>query len=207
MSLPARYARAVAYFRGSDLEQSRRELQSLISEDPRNPYYQELMGQILFENGRAEEALAEMQKALARELEWVRSSPRARQAKSKARLSAYEQMAAAEASNEIRVVDREQVRNTRRTLFGLTLPDLNVFGSGEDDPMNEVNGTIRSVTELADGKWAFTLEDGARWVQIDNRQLSSFPRPGHTVRIRRAAMGSFLANIQRNTAIRVRRSN
>ena len=34
------------------------------------------------------------QKALARELEWVRQSPRARQAKSKARLAAYEQMLA-----------------------------------------------------------------------------------------------------------------
>jgi ATP-binding cassette ChvD family protein len=34
------------------------------------------------------------QKALARELEWVRSSPKARQAKSKARLAAYEQMVA-----------------------------------------------------------------------------------------------------------------
>src|SRR3984957_19136494 len=32
------------------------------------------------------------QKALARELEWVRKSPKARQAKSKARLQAYEQM-------------------------------------------------------------------------------------------------------------------
>ena len=34
------------------------------------------------------------QKMLARELEWVRSSPRARMAKSKARVAAYEQMAA-----------------------------------------------------------------------------------------------------------------
>src|SRR5690606_25317267 len=32
------------------------------------------------------------QKALASELEWIRSSPRARQAKSKARIAAYEQM-------------------------------------------------------------------------------------------------------------------
>ncbi len=39
------------------------------------------------------------QKALARELEWVRLAPRARQAKNKARLSAYEQMSA-EAQDE-----------------------------------------------------------------------------------------------------------
>jgi sulfate-transporting ATPase len=36
------------------------------------------------------------QKALARELEWVRKNPSARQAKSKARLAAYEQMVAAD---------------------------------------------------------------------------------------------------------------
>ncbi|RMF42533.1 MAG: energy-dependent translational throttle protein EttA [Planctomycetota bacterium] len=37
---------------------------------------------------------ASRQKTLARELEWIRSSPRARQAKSKARITAYEQLAA-----------------------------------------------------------------------------------------------------------------
>ncbi|MBL8532057.1 MAG: energy-dependent translational throttle protein EttA [Hyphomonadaceae bacterium] len=37
---------------------------------------------------------AERKKALARELEWVRQSPKARQAKSKARLARYEEMAA-----------------------------------------------------------------------------------------------------------------
>jgi ATP-binding cassette ChvD family protein len=36
------------------------------------------------------------QKTLARELEWIRSSPRARQSKSKARISAYEKLAAEE---------------------------------------------------------------------------------------------------------------
>lgn len=127
------------------------------------------------------------------------------------RLACYDRevaaMAAAEAASEIRVVDRAAIRNTRQSLFGLTLPDLNIFGGDDNDPMNEINGTIRSVTQLSDGKWAFTLEDGARWVQIDNRNLSSYPRPGHTVRIRRAAMGSFMANIARNTAIRVRRTN
>lgn len=40
------------------------------------------------------------QKALARELEWVRQSPRARQAKSKARLAAYEAMLAEDAKNK-----------------------------------------------------------------------------------------------------------
>lgn len=57
ISQPARYARAVAYYRVSDLGRARAELESLMAEDPQNPYYQELMGQILFENGRAAESI------------------------------------------------------------------------------------------------------------------------------------------------------
>jgi ATP-binding cassette ChvD family protein len=44
-----------------------------------------------------EKAESARQRTLARELEWVRASPRARQAKSKARLAAYEEMLAQEA--------------------------------------------------------------------------------------------------------------
>ncbi len=43
-----------------------------------------------------EKAESARQKALARELEWVRSSPRARQAKSRARLASYERLVAEE---------------------------------------------------------------------------------------------------------------
>jgi ATP-binding cassette ChvD family protein len=43
-----------------------------------------------------EKAESARQRTLARELEWVRASPRARQAKSKARLAAYEEMLAEE---------------------------------------------------------------------------------------------------------------
>jgi predicted Zn-dependent protease len=56
-SQPARYARAVAAYRVSDLDGAKTELSSLIAESPNNPYFQELMGQILFENGRAAESI------------------------------------------------------------------------------------------------------------------------------------------------------
>ena len=61
---PARYARAVAYYRVADLANARRELNSLIDEDAGNPFYQELMGQILFESGRAEESIQYHERSL-----------------------------------------------------------------------------------------------------------------------------------------------
>jgi ATP-binding cassette ChvD family protein len=52
-----------------------------------------------------EKAESARQRTLARELEWVRASPRARQAKSKARLAAYEEMLAEESQKREETVE------------------------------------------------------------------------------------------------------
>jgi predicted Zn-dependent protease len=57
-SEPARYARAVAYYRDSDLEKATREITRLLDGEPDNPYYHELYGQMLFEHGKVAEAIA-----------------------------------------------------------------------------------------------------------------------------------------------------
>jgi ATP-binding cassette ChvD family protein len=51
---------------------------------------------------REEKAEGHRQKTLERELEWIRMSPRARQAKSKARISAYENLLSQEGSAKVR---------------------------------------------------------------------------------------------------------
>ena len=51
---------------------------------------------------REEKAEGHRQKTLQRELEWIRMSPRARQAKSKARISAYENLLAQEGASRVR---------------------------------------------------------------------------------------------------------
>ena len=56
-SLAARYARAIAYYRASDLAKALPLVDALIGEHPDDPYFQELKGQILFENGRIAEAV------------------------------------------------------------------------------------------------------------------------------------------------------
>jgi predicted Zn-dependent protease len=56
-SLPARYARAIARYRDADLDAALSQIGALIAEHPDDPYFHELKGQMLFENGRIAEAL------------------------------------------------------------------------------------------------------------------------------------------------------
>ncbi|MEM7442704.1 MAG: M48 family metalloprotease [Pseudomonadota bacterium] len=51
-----RYGRAIALYRLGQLNQATSVMNQLIAAEPSNPYFQELMGQILFENGRLQEA-------------------------------------------------------------------------------------------------------------------------------------------------------
>ena len=62
-SLSAKYARAIAYHRKSDLTRALPIIDQLIAERPHDPYFHELKGQILFENGRIREALAPSEEA------------------------------------------------------------------------------------------------------------------------------------------------
>jgi predicted Zn-dependent protease len=64
-SLPARYARAISAYRHSDLRAAISQIDALIAASPNNPYFQELKGQALLENGRAREALVPLRKAVA----------------------------------------------------------------------------------------------------------------------------------------------
>ncbi|MEE9301112.1 MAG: M48 family metalloprotease [Alphaproteobacteria bacterium] len=64
-SLAARYARAVAYFRMADLSNALIEIDALLAESPRDPYFYELKGQMFFENGRVREAIGPYQEAVA----------------------------------------------------------------------------------------------------------------------------------------------
>jgi predicted Zn-dependent protease len=63
-SLPARYARAIARYRSSDLDAALTQIGGLIDEHPDDPYFHELKGQMLFENGRIPEAVTAYEAAV-----------------------------------------------------------------------------------------------------------------------------------------------
>jgi len=63
-SKPARYARAVAHYRAADLKSALREINILIDQEPENPYFYELKGQMLYESGKGAQAIAPFREAV-----------------------------------------------------------------------------------------------------------------------------------------------
>ena len=63
-SIPARYARAIVTYRFGDMRSALTQIQSLIQAMPNNPYFYELEGQALLENGHAAEAIPPLRRAV-----------------------------------------------------------------------------------------------------------------------------------------------
>ena len=63
-AVPARYARAIALYRKGTLGSALLTIDGLIKEFPNDPYFHELRGQMLFENGRAAEAVPSYRRAV-----------------------------------------------------------------------------------------------------------------------------------------------
>jgi predicted Zn-dependent protease len=63
-SKQARYARAMAYFRKPDRDKALAEINSLIKEEPNNPYFYETLGQIYVAMAQPDKGIAPYQKAV-----------------------------------------------------------------------------------------------------------------------------------------------
>jgi predicted Zn-dependent protease len=65
-TVPARYARAFAWHRTAHPDQAMAEAESLLRDEPHDPYFLELKGQIELESGHPQEALVALREAVAR---------------------------------------------------------------------------------------------------------------------------------------------
>lgn len=107
------------------------------------------------------------------------------------------------------VVEREQIRRTRRSLFGLTLDSGDVF-AGQDAPadrIEQLDTTLRSIRREANERWTLTLAEGGRWQTSEAWLGDVNPAEGMVVSIHRAALGSYLLKAKGMRAVKVRRVN
>jgi hypothetical protein len=122
---------------------------------------------------------------------------------------------AAAAARDVVIIDRKQESETKRSLFGLRLPRLAIFGGGgdgdnadrDDEELDQLEGVVASAMQTADNRWVIRLQDGATWRQIDDQILGRRPRAGSKVLIKRAAMGSYMMRLDGQPGVRARREN
>lgn len=126
------------------------------------------------------------------------------------RLACYDKAVAdldsAEKSREVVVVDREQVTEARRSVFGLRLPRIKLFDRDGEPDLSEIETSVVSIDRNGNGRVVFTVTDGARWVQTDDRTVVGV-RPGTRVTLKKAALGSFFAKFHGSISVRVQRVN
>ncbi|HEY0130415.1 MAG TPA: hypothetical protein VGB57_03345 [Allosphingosinicella sp.] len=127
----------------------------------------------------------------------------------KARLDCYDRASArlAEAvdKKELVVMDRQEIRETRRSLFGFSVPNIPLFRgeSGGDD--GKLETVIAGASRLEGGRWQIRLEDGAVWHTNETRLNLSDPRPGQKIVIQRGTLGNYFLRIDGQRGVRGRR--
>jgi hypothetical protein len=125
-----------------------------------------------------------------------------------ARLTCFDTAAGAldTAERQGDVIDRAGVAETRRQLFGFEMPSLpRLFGPEGVGALDSIDSTLESASLVGEGRWVFRLADGSVWRQIDSERVRFQNRPGQPVRVRKAALSSFLLTVDGSRAVRVRR--
>jgi len=110
-------------------------------------------------------------------------------------------------AGDVRIVDREDVRRTKRQLFGFSVPAVGVLANDDkDDDKGELFSTsIVSARALPKGGWRFTTAEGAIW-EINNppRRLAPI-KAGDTVEFKKASLGYYFVRIAGQIGVKGRR--
>ena len=130
-----------------------------------------------------------------------------------ARLTCFDreasQLRQAIAKRHLVVLDRGEVRRTRRSLFGFSLPSMKMFGNGETKAetaeVAKLDTRITSVRRASGyGLYLLTLAEGGTWQTIEaNRNFE--PVTGQTIVIERGLIGNYNAKVDGGRAVRVKR--
>jgi hypothetical protein len=132
------------------------------------------------------------------------------------RLACYDaavgKVVAASSDGDVRVVDRAEVRETRRKLFGFALPDLGIFGGKSDkddvaqaEEFDSLETTITAVRSERGGATIMTTKEGAEWQidQLPSRLMS--PKVGQPLEIRAGSLSSYFLRIDGQKGVKGRR--
>ena len=103
------------------------------------------------------------------------------------------------------LLDKQEVRKTKRSLFGFTLPRLPFFDGRKEDEKEEaefqqIETPIKTVQSIGYGRYRFTIDDGAVWQTTE--EGNAFPKPGQKVIIKKGLMGSYFIRFENSRAVK-----
>lgn len=133
-----------------------------------------------------------------------------------ARVACYDKavdaLTAATASNEVMVVERQEVRKVRKGLFGFSVPKIGFLTGRDDNPEDkadaaELQTTITASRPIANGKWRFTVEGGGTWETLETNMGFTDPLPGRKVLLQAGSLGSYFAKVEKGRRVQAKRVN
>ena len=128
------------------------------------------------------------------------------------RLACFDQtsgaLIAATESGAVSVVDRGQLRQARRSLFGFAMPRLPFFSgdkSAEDDK-GELDSTIIWWRAIGHGRYQLRIADGnAMWETLETSISQTDPRKGQKIVIKRGPLGSYILRLEGQRGVKGKR--
>lgn len=120
------------------------------------------------------------------------------------------ELVAATQKGDVSVVDRGQLRQARRSLFGFNMPKLPFFSGDESakDAPSTLETTIKSAREIGygTGRYQITVVEGnAVWETTEDSLSLREPRAGQKITIARGPMGSYFLRINGQRGVKGRR--
>ena len=122
--------------------------------------------------------------------------------------SAANALVTAANSGAVAIVDQNEVRKVRHSLFGFSLPKIPFFSGDKtaNEAQDKLDSTITSVHQLNNGYWRIVIADNnAVWETTDSSISFDDPRPGQKITIVRGALGNYFLRINGQNGVRGRR--
>ncbi|MCK0129094.1 type VI secretion protein [Erythrobacter sp. F6033] len=119
--------------------------------------------------------------------------------------NAVGQIVTATETGELTVINKEDAKKTRRSLFGFALPDIGIFGGGDDEEDELFETTITSARYLSGKKIRFTTAEGAVWEMKNVPRRLQQIKSGDKAVFKQASMGTFFVRINGQLGVRGKR--
>lgn len=118
------------------------------------------------------------------------------------------EIVAANDAGDVRIIDREDIRNTRRQLFGLAVPEVGVLERDEKDAKEDrdlLETSITSVRYISAKQIRFTTTEGSVW-EI-NRPPNWFRgvKEGDSVVFKKGALSSYFIRVNGQMGVKGKR--